>query len=146
MRYSKFLHLHQKGDTIVEVLIAITIVSMVLSGAYISASNSLNGARQSQERVEALKLVEEQLERLKAKATFTGGIFSFSSPFCINDSNNLVDAAPAGSCINSVLGVSYKLSIARDATDKIFTVNADWERLGGGTAQNTKITYKLHQP
>ncbi|MCA1807825.1 MAG: prepilin-type N-terminal cleavage/methylation domain-containing protein, partial [Actinobacteria bacterium] len=41
---------NQAGSTIVEVLVALTIISVVVSGAYATASRSTSITRQSQER------------------------------------------------------------------------------------------------
>jgi len=60
----KFLR-NQRGDTIIEVLISIAALSMVMSVAYGLATKSSQTVRQSQERGEALKLTQSQLERLK---------------------------------------------------------------------------------
>ena len=73
------------GDTIVEVLIAIAVVSAVLGGAFVSANRSLNMSRQSQERGEALKLAEGQVERVKSLGT-SADLYGPTtlSPFCID--------------------------------------------------------------
>lgn len=56
--------LKQTGDTIVEVLIAVVVVSVVLVGAYTISNASLRQIRISQERGEAQKIAAGQLERL----------------------------------------------------------------------------------
>lgn len=85
-----------QGDTIVEVLIAILIVSFILAGAYVTTSYSLTATRQAQERSEALKLVAGQAEQLKSISTEnplpTNNIFNNAVSFCINSSNVMVAA------------------------------------------------------
>lgn len=56
--------LHQKGDTIVEVLIAVVVVSVVLVGAYTISNASLRQIRMAQERGEAQKLAVGELEKI----------------------------------------------------------------------------------
>ncbi len=56
-----------RGDTIVEVLISITVLSLILTASYALANRSSQGVRQAQERSEALKLSEALLEKLKAQ-------------------------------------------------------------------------------
>jgi prepilin-type N-terminal cleavage/methylation domain-containing protein len=55
-----------RGDTIIEVLLAIAIVGSVLTGAFVAINRSMNASQQAQERSQATKLVEIQLERLKS--------------------------------------------------------------------------------
>jgi len=134
--------LNHTGDTIVEVLIAIAIVSVVLGGAYVSANNSLTGTRQAQERGESLKLAEEQIERL-SEAKINPAVFTQTN-FCINntlqlkpDTDPACQQAPQG-------GVVYKTSIAR--TGNTFTINNSWERAGGGGNEQLSLIYRLYAP
>src|SRR5438309_3169170 len=76
--------LNSAGDTIIEVLLALAVLASVLGGAYVSSNRSLSGARDAQERGEALKLVEEQLERLRAVVKT---LPNNTTPFCLIDSS-----------------------------------------------------------
>ena len=94
--------LNDKGDTIVEVLLAIAIVGVVLGGAFVAANRSLNIAQQSQDRSQATKILEAQLERLKSIASDRSkDIFNpaSSSVFCmdnvLNRQNFSVGSLPA---------------------------------------------------
>lgn len=80
------LRLNQAGDTIVEVLLVTAVLGLVLAGSYAIASRSLKGMRQAQERGEALKLAEGQIESIKtAVAAGTNGVLeSGSNLFCLN--------------------------------------------------------------
>ena len=55
--------LNSVGDTMIEVLIAISIVSVVLVGAFASSNRSLNSTQPSNDRDLALRLTESQLAR-----------------------------------------------------------------------------------
>jgi type II secretory pathway pseudopilin PulG len=135
---------NSRGDTIVEVLLAIAIVSSVLGGAFVSASHSLRGTQVSQERGEALQLVEGQLERLKAAVSDDAtddAIFGFVGDFCIDDTliprnNAICNQGPSG---------RYRLFIRR--VGDTFTASARWDKTGGGAAQETvSIVYRTYQP
>lgn len=63
---SSIKKLKQTGDTIIEVMVCMAIAGAAISAAYSISNRSLNRVRQSQERTEALKLAEQQAERLKA--------------------------------------------------------------------------------
>ncbi len=56
---------NQAGDTIVEVLIAMAVLGAILVGGYAIATSSLNRVRASQERGEALRIAESQVEALR---------------------------------------------------------------------------------
>lgn len=64
------IKLDKRGDTIIEVMLALAVLGAIIGGGYSVATRSLNGVRISQERGEATKLAEGQLEALKA--TFSG--------------------------------------------------------------------------
>jgi prepilin-type N-terminal cleavage/methylation domain-containing protein len=64
--------LDQRGDTIIEVLIAIAIGSLILGITYSTMNRSLITGRRAQERSEALKLAESQLERIKSNVSQFG--------------------------------------------------------------------------
>jgi type II secretory pathway pseudopilin PulG len=55
----------QRGDTIIEVLLALTVVGLSLGIAYGITTRSLNIGQNAQERTEAVKLAESQIEILK---------------------------------------------------------------------------------
>ena len=58
--------LFYKGDTIIEVLLSIAILSVILVGAYVSVNNSTLTLRDSQEHAEALNIAQSQTESLIA--------------------------------------------------------------------------------
>src|SRR5690606_27508844 len=70
----------QTGDTIVEVLICITIVGSILTGAFLSAQRNQAATQRSQERVEALKLAEGDVERLRNLAANDSASILFTNP------------------------------------------------------------------
>jgi prepilin-type N-terminal cleavage/methylation domain-containing protein len=128
-----------RGDTIVEVLIAIAIVSLVLGGAYAASQQSLGSGQRTQERAEATKLVQQQLERLKSAAA-TGGVFSQTGPFCLQNDLS-IDTAPAD-CLKSG---RYNLSIERvNTSTNTFRAQAVWDRLGGGDQEQVEAYYRVY--
>jgi len=56
----------QAGDTIIEVLVAMSVLMMILVGAYVTANRSLNSERDAQEHTEALTIAQGQVEDLHA--------------------------------------------------------------------------------
>jgi len=146
MRRLSLIHHHQQGDTIVEVLLAIVVVSSVLAGAFVSVNRSFIGGRQSQERGEAVKLVEGQLERLKQAAKDpTNNIFGPGpTPYCLNDT--LTRTASASPVCNQGADSRYRLTIEQDPTDaNTFIAMAVWTRFGGDGQDQVRMVYRVYQ-
>lgn len=144
-------YLNQKGDTIVEVLLAIAIVSAVLGGAFVSVNNSYVGTRQSQERGEALKLLEGQLERLKeASRSSATDVYTGPNPFCIIPNPAPLPASPllvvADSNAGCQQGSRYRLSIRRGSDGSTFTARATWPASGSttGAQDEVTLTYRVY--
>ena len=133
----------QAGDTIVEVMIALAVIGAVIGTSYAISARSLRLGRQAQERTEALKLVESQVELIKTAAQGKNtAIFTSSSDFCltttaagvtlsqngavpadfITDSlttnNNLTGGSYSVACSQGVAS-RYKLSMKRVDVDTV---------------------------
>lgn len=148
--------LTQTGDTIVEVLIALVIVSTIMGGAYLSSNSSLTNSRQSQERGEALKYVETHLERLRANAATDNGIFS-EEKFCFDTNGTVTSLSklPAATAADDDFstaeyptacnygGIPYHLSVVQDNTNNVFVVRARWDSANGKERDEVKILYRV---
>ena len=76
----------QRGDTIIEVLLAMTVIGMSLGISYGIANRATQTGRQAQERTEALKLAESQLELLKGNinsGAITRAAYQDSDFYCV---------------------------------------------------------------
>src|SRR5262245_22324828 len=128
---SRALHRWQRGDTIVEVLVAIGVISLVLGAAYVMTNRSAQNTRAAQERDNALKLAESQVERLKGlAATNPSAVFSGPTPFCIADNGSVWDANDNNCFVNTAgIPVSteprFHLSIDRSGTSD-FVLTETW--------------------
>jgi len=60
--------LNQYGDTIVEVMLALAVTVSVLTGAYVLANKALKIGRLAEERTEATKYAQGQVEAISALA------------------------------------------------------------------------------
>lgn len=164
------MRLQQAGDTIVEVLFAVAVVGLTIASAYGIASLSLQNARQAQERGEALKIAEGQIEAIRAiasnnSATDDGQIFRASSnAFCLNGLQRVdgfdttwgdivpVDADP--------LDVGYPADCVEGLYHRAIDVSADsgtpglynyevvvrWFNLGNDRKNEVKLVYRMFQP
>ena len=150
---TKFL---QRGDTIVEVLIAIAVISLILGGAYVTTNKSLMATRGAQERGNALKLAESQLEELKSViATQPDAVFGGAAPlqFCVY--NNVVTstlqvlASTDPKCKVDTAGnpttnePSFNVSIARAIND--FTIQSNWADVTGHVTDHLQIKYRAYR-
>lgn len=125
MKCHKFGVNSQRGDTIVEVLIAIAIVSLVLTTAYVITNKNTRAIQANQERVQAQHLVESQIELLRTK--------TLSAPSTCFDASGQPGSGSA--CTRSGIagsGASYTLSVAGpDPITAVYTVKATWASLTG---------------
>lgn len=142
-------HAAERGDTIVEVLIAIAVISTILGGAFIMTNRSLQGTRDAQERVNATKLVEGQIEQIKnLAATDSTQLFGATGVYCIG--GGAVRVSTHATCTVDVNGAvapagvepRYQLTIARSGNT--FTVRAVWTNVRGSTQNNVEMKYRAY--
>jgi type II secretory pathway pseudopilin PulG len=159
--------LSQTGDTIVEVLIAIAIISLVLTGAFSTTHKSLAATRSSQEHSEALKLLESQIENIRSYAIYPATT-NPAEPFCVNPAvtPQLVKFGPAvtipASANNDSLATppyptncqlpssggayNYYVSAVYDSTAKVYDLRARWNALGGTGNNQVELFYRYTKP
>lgn len=135
-----------KGDTIVEVLLAILVVGTVLGAAYVAANRYFNNVRQAQESSTALKIAEGQLEQIKSLSNEPRqGVnpLATSSPFCASG-GNLIEAGNIN-CTDSI----YEIKISRDKVSGeewyTFTVDIYWYDINGGAKRNISLPYRIYE-
>ena len=119
----------QRGDTIVEVLIAIVVASSVLGVTYSTMNRNLLITRDAQERTEASKIAQGQLELLKA-AVDRAEPSVLSGTFCLDSGSSTARtgfaAAPTAGlpdnfanygplCRNIGLGGLYNVAVTANA-------------------------------
>lgn len=137
----------QRGDTIVEVLIAMALVSVVLSGAYAVTTQDLRTTQDANERSQALALVQQQVELIRAKTTSTGsfvlanqcldgGLVAQSS--AVSATPNPCNISPSNAA-NCTASFCYNLDV--DSSSGIFAVTATWPNQHG-TSSTVNMSYK----
>lgn len=148
---------NQRGDTIVEVLIAIAVMSLVLGGAYVTTNRNLLATRAAQERSNALTLVESQLEQIKSLAiTDAASLFDTNIPteFCISQDQAIVGADTADCKVDQSGAPTeaepiYNLSVTRSAPDVnlgyIFEVTNTWVDPSGDHNNEVKMLYRIYR-
>ncbi len=76
--------LANKGDTIIEVMIALTVLMLIVGGGYSIATRSLNGVQIAKERSEANKIAEGQLEAIRWRVQNNPNLASLNTDGFIN--------------------------------------------------------------
>ncbi len=152
---------NQFGDTIIEVLIALTIISLAVGLAYGVATRSLKSARQSQERLEALKLVEGQVEQIKALSYSNpnpaNDIFTEGRVFCIDNGVKVTSPSVAFTDLNNdnldqyapqcIINGQYHLGIKANSNGNSneFSVYARWYGIGGLAKEEVLNKYRVYE-
>jgi prepilin-type N-terminal cleavage/methylation domain-containing protein len=148
----------QRGDTIIEVLIAMAVISLVLGGAFATTRRSQTGVLDSQEHATALKLIESQLEQLRSNASSASpAVFSGTATFCMAGGSVVSSSAamPAASCVQDSSGnpaaanaePGYTLLVARSNSINsgyVFNVQATWDEVSGTGRGSESMTYRLY--
>lgn len=148
-----FKKLSSGGDTIVEVLIAVALIGVILAGTYAIANRSSTAIRQSQERTDALKIAETQIEQLKVLSQDTSSnIFVISPPFCTFNQTPAVpdlttQPAASNNCkVNN--GITYSVSINRSHTGNsyLFDITISWDSaVGNALKDKVNLKYSIDQ-
>lgn len=161
MKYIKGLG--QRGDTLVEVLICILIVSMILTGAYVTTNKSTIRVIDSQERAEGLKLVQGQLEQIRQNATTASpnifdqpvaGTFCMVNGAIVNGTNANCRQDRSGAAAPVGVDPAYQIAARRTACDptlglptpcSLFTVRATWNSISTKGQAYQEMSYRLYQ-
>ncbi|MBC7546485.1 type II secretion system protein [Candidatus Saccharibacteria bacterium] len=133
--------LGDRGDTMVEVAIAIVIVSFVLMSAYSLSHRSSQSIVDAKEHAQAVKYVESQIEYLRsnngtsiANACFYSGIqYPSSNPNCTINPNG-AGTAPA-----------YNLNITNSGSSSPYSITATWDNIYGTGKASVQIFYRIVQ-
>jgi prepilin-type N-terminal cleavage/methylation domain-containing protein len=160
MRYLKHMR-NQRGDTIIEVLIAMSIIGLVLGASYGIANRSLAIGRSAQERTEASKISETQVERLRQQSSQVNSpIFTIANgqAFCIANDGSIstfatsVEIKPLAQADEDLTAYPanckygpdgrYSASIVRE--DSVFSVRTRYYGIGSSKADEVLFTYRSY--
>lgn len=148
-----------RGDTIVEVLLAIAITSVVLAGAYVAVSRSMKASRAAQERGEAVKVAEAQIEKLKQLnlSDPEANIYQVG-PFCISSGLAVIQFDTADVSVDEddptgcMFSGRYVASVTRDSISGVHQILVLWENATGASAvteypgfDQIKMYYRIYQ-
>ena len=136
----KTLKASQAGDTIVEVMIAMSVLSIALVGTVRIINSDILSIQDHREHAQAIQLVQSQIEDLRA--------FSGSPPDCFNETGGNLTAiysVASNQCILQVNGSvapanvqpAYTIQITPPSSvnNNVFMVQATWDSVLGGQNQ-----------
>jgi prepilin-type N-terminal cleavage/methylation domain-containing protein len=128
----------QSGDTLVEVLISVAIVSVVLASGYAVTTQGLRTTQDANERSQGLELVQQQVELLRV---YNGG--SSLTGVCLDSSGTPKPSATSTECNVTPTGSTvcatsfcYNLDIEGNG---IYQVTAKWKNQRGTDATVTMV-------
>lgn len=131
---------NNNGDTIIEVLMAIVVLSLVLTTSYALANRSSQAVRQAQERSEALKYSQEQLEKLRNFVQINTN-WTASGYECFANGSN----TPTSSATNCGFGTDsrYKVKISVGTAPNTYRLKTNWDNVAGNGQDTLELSYRL---
>jgi Tfp pilus assembly protein PilV len=123
--------LNKKGDTIVEVMIAVVVLGAALGGAFAVSNSASQRTYDNHERYQALQYASQQIEyiRQETKSVNTSdtnyyndrrlGCFKDATAYTVNNNECIKDSI-------------YTIATNGEGSSKKFTILVTWDTLGGG--------------
>lgn len=143
---------YEGGDTIIEVMLAMTILAVVLATAYATSNHSLQTGFNSQYRDQALSYAQQQVELIKnADNTSTAAVNTYQlNQFCVDPSTTQVQSVDSTTKVcpwplgtSSANPSQYSLVDSYSPSAKTFTATVQWQSSNGITNQ-VVLYYKAH--
>lgn len=126
----------QRGETIVEVLIAIAVIGSVLGTSYAIVSRNNSSYQQVSERTQALKFAEQQLEFIRGLAPASRTAIPSSDTFCITGTTIEYDE---NNCKYD--NDRYLVTSTKSGTSN-FAVKVAWDGINGD-AEEVELGYRI---
>jgi Tfp pilus assembly protein PilV len=150
---TKLVKINNRGDTILEVVIAITLLALLLTGALALTQKNLQAEQSSQEHNEALQLAQSQIEELRNYAT--NNVLPSGNPFCLVASGASVGYAdtPSQKCDVNAAGAASPTSIQPNfvltvtppaAGSSLYSISVDWQDVNGLNKDNVTLYYQIY--
>lgn len=139
------------------------VLTTILGGAYAASSRNTLVNRSSQERLEAVKLAEGQIERLRIIVREDASIFDRTTPFCItqsgttqlsavNTNSAACSVSGSGDAADSSVTPRYNMSLQKIAdvssagvTGARYTATITWENVRGSGNDTLETRYEVYR-
>ena len=140
----------QRGDTIVEVLVAMTILSLSLATAFVSTSHSFQSGTVANQRQSATSLGQQQIEFIKTNPN----AYQNNDPngFCVgttgSDMGRLIpiSSADGPKCQQTGDNKQYSVTDTFDTQTGLFTIKTTWQGSGSGNTEQLALYYRIPVP
>jgi Tfp pilus assembly protein PilV len=143
-KYSK-----QAGDTIIEVMIAITILGGVLGATFAIANRSLKATQANHERYQAQLIANEQAEWVRIFTTDTANkstLLTSSATFCMT-SASVKQAAPCTNDLYQVTITPKQMSKTTDGSGTLeyntYYIEVVWDSLSRNGQDKVELVYGI---
>lgn len=117
-----------KGETIVEVMLAIAIAGGVLSGAYYLLNRSYIQSQAAVERAAGVRAAESKVEVLRTIPISTLETKEIGDDFCINSTGQLFDNVVPDNNVPCTVNYKYRVTLVR-VNAKTYEITAKWSGL-----------------
>lgn len=152
-----FNALNQRGDTIVEVLISIAVITSVLGGTFAIANRSQKTVQANHERDQAMLYANQQAEYIRKASSDERGDFitnvGSSSPFCMNGVlvSSIVKSTNPSYLAKCKYENLYMVSIVASQSTTTFppsgydtyTITVSWDSLVSNAQDKVTLTYGI---
>lgn len=139
-----------RGDTIVEVMLAILVAGVALAVAYQLSNASLRTSSQSVQRSQALSVGSAQIERLKncyyqPACSWFGGAFRVPNEgdFCVSDQDQPL--RPTTIWCKNFEGSIFSVDDHYDGPSDTFTITVTWDNINGHGTDRQVLYYRFPQ-
>lgn len=154
---------NQRGDTILEVLISVAILSLILGISFSLANRSSKANQQAVERVEAYNLGQAQLEQLKAYLSDSSHSVPAPGYFCLSysaGSSIVTGINSKGTAVNidndynshksdcgygtdkRYVAMFYRANTAGD--ENTYKISIRWDSVRGSGADKLDFVYRIN--
>jgi Tfp pilus assembly protein PilV len=143
--------IYQKGETIIEVLLAITILGAALGGAFAIVNRSKLTIEANKERYQAQLIANGQADNLKLYSSNTNGVADLNNSalttnhFCLID--GVIKPYGAGTDCQIKIGgydVTFDVHIYSDAAHQNkFDIKVQWDSLVNSTQDQIEVGYGI---
>lgn len=128
----------QAGDTIVEVLICIAVISTVLAGAFVVVSKSNQAVQDSAEHAQAQQLLQGEVESLRAYLSTVTTVDALPANFCFDGSSTPVAVTSTNCRPTNGGGAEYRLSLSPvNGKPHTYECSISWDTIGNKKANET---------
>ena len=133
--------LNNSGDTIVEVLISIAIVSLILAISYATTNHNVRSIQDAQERSHAIQLAQRQIEFLKSHNGITPGQACYDTGGGEQVTSDCVVDDTGKKIISATQQPAYQIQISGDVASQ-YSVNITWHSLLSSSKDNLTMYYR----